>query len=477
MTYTFFVVDDDYQYAQLLSYRLGKHEDYEVRVFDNGQDALDNLEDDPDVVVLDIMMPGMSGIEVLERIKKQRPNLPVVMISAQGAVNVAVEAMKKGAYDYITKGEDDLVKLDSVVEHIVEKVALSREVEHLRGEVVQQYGFDELIGESAPMESVQRLIRKALQSDISVAIQGESGTGKELVARIIHYNSVRRDGPFVAVNCAAVPRDLMESTFFGHEKGAFTGAHARKKGKFEQADGGTLFLDEISELDPELQPKLLRVLQEQEVVRVGGDETIHVDVRVICATNSNLREMLADGGFREDLYYRLFQFPIQLPPLRDREQDALLLAHHFMDEFYDKHEDIERKSLSSDARRAVLEYSWPGNVRELKNAVERAVLISDGEKIEPDNLIIERDSPIDPWSKRVEGKPEETAPLGASGQGNGKPQMEPDDIVPIQKLKERAVEQAYEVCDGNVDEAAVRLGIGRATMYRLLKKYEITDTE
>lgn len=473
MMYKFFVVDDDYQYAQLLSYRLGKHEDCEVRVFDNGQAVLNNLDEGPDVVVLDIMMPGMSGIETLERIKKQHPDLPVVMISAQGAVNVAVEAMKKGAYDYITKGEDDLVKLDSVVEHITEKVALSREVEQLRGEVVQQYGFDELIGESEPMHSVQRLIRKALQSSISVAIQGESGTGKELVARIIHYNSSRQEGPFVPVNCAAIPRDLMESTFFGHEKGAFTGAHARKIGKFEQADGGTLFLDEISELDPELQPKLLRVLQEQEVARVGGDGTINVDVRVICATNREMREMLADGRFREDLYYRLFQFPIQLPPLREREQDTLLLARHFMAAYQHQHKDVEDKVLSAEARRAVVEYSWPGNVRELKNAVERALLISEGEKIQPSDLILERDALIDPWAKRVEDENGENET--SNGVVDKEEEKEAEDIVPLKALKEQAVEQAYKLCEGNVDEAAVRLGIGRATMYRLLKKYEITN--
>ena len=242
------------------------------------------------------------------------------MMSAQGVVDTAVEAMKEGAYDYITKGRDDLNKLSIVVKNALEKVSLSQELESLREEVTSQYGIEGIIGESKAMQSAYRLIHKTLRGDLTVAIQGESGTGKELVARAIHFNSARKGGPFVVVNCAAIPRELMESEFFGHEKGSFTGAHARKIGKFEQAHGGTIFLDEIGELDLDLQAKLLRALQNYEIQRVGGNETIRFDARVISATNRDIIPMIRKGKFREDLYYRLFQFPIQLPPLRERKK-------------------------------------------------------------------------------------------------------------------------------------------------------------
>ncbi len=492
MPYRLFVVDDDRHYARLLSYRLDKDDDHEVEVFHSGEEVLARLDAAPDLVLLDIMMPGIDGVETLKRIKKRRADLPVVMISAQGNVETAVEAMRLGAYDYITKGQDDLVKLDKVVGHIKERVALAREVESLRGEVAQKYGLDEIVGDSPAMEEVYRLVQKTLRGDLTVAIQGESGTGKELVARAIHYNSARKHGPFVVVNCAAIPRELMESEFFGHEKGSFTGAHARHVGKFEQADGGTLFLDEIGELDLDLQAKLLRALQNREVTRVGGDKTITFDCRVISATNKDVLTMISAGGFREDLYYRLFQFPVTLPPLRKRGQDVLVLAHHFVETYKAEHDGFDAKLLSKKASKAILSYPWPGNVRELKNAVERALLISDGEQITAEDLMLELNAGITPWTERTGGAP--TARAAASPQpapaqpapgGDGieagaddePPTLhlgESDEIIPLETLKQRAVERAYELCEGNVDRAAVELGIGRATMYRLLKKYDIS---
>lgn len=488
MSLRVFVVDDDKHYSRLLSYRLDKNDAYEVSVYTSGEELLEHLDEDPHLVLLDIMMPGIGGIEALKEVVTRKPHVHVVMVSAQGAIDVAVEAMKLGAYDYITKGQDDLVKLDTVVRNVAERVSMERELETLRGEVSRKYGLKELIGDSPAMEKVYRLIAKAVRGDITVAVQGESGTGKELVSKAIHFNSPRKQGPFVVVNCAAIPRELMESEFFGHEKGSFTGAHARKIGKFEQADGGTIFLDEIGELDLDLQAKLLRALQNREIVRVGGSETIEFDARVICATNRDVIPMIRKGTFREDLYYRLFQYPVPLPPLRDRGQDVLVLAKHFLKEYVKQHPEFKGKSLSAEARRAIMDYSWPGNVRELKSAVERAVLISDNDEIRPDDLMLDGKSAISPWTERV------TLAQAAGGDGaqlgveeDDITQNEEDDDAPavvlgdqgeeiktLEDLKMQAVERAYELCEGNVDKAAVELGIGRATMYRLLKKYEIT---
>jgi len=484
MKYRLFVVDDDPHYARLLSYRFSKNPHFDVKTFHTGEEVLRHLDERPQLIFLDIMMPGMDGIEVLSRIKEVLPEVPVVMVSAQGVIDVAIEAMKKGAYDYVTKGQDDLIKLDAIVQHIVEHLDLKREVEVLRGEVARRYGLKEIIGDSPSMERVYQLIQKALRGDLSVAILGESGTGKELVARAIHFNSSRKRGPFVVVNCAAIPRDLMESEFFGHEKGAFTGAHARKIGKFEQADGGTLFLDEIGELDLELQAKLLRALQNREFQRVGGHQTLSFDARIICATNQNILQMIREGKFREDLYYRLFQFPIPLPPLRERKEDILLLAHHFLRQFVARYPEFADKKLSAAAKQALLQHSWPGNVRELKSAIERGVLMAEGEWITPQDLMLNAEEVIKPWVERLgtsSAVEEKGTPVQPSASISETEQVAPtqqdaeEPILSLEELKRQAVERAYRLCGGNVDRAAVELGIGRATMYRLLKKYHIVD--
>lgn len=483
-----FVVDDDKHYARLLSYRLDRNPDYDVYVHRSGEEALENLDKQPDLILLDIMMPGIGGLETLKQIRQKDRDIPVVMVSAQGVVETAVECMKLGAYDYITKGQDEFVKLDILVKNVVEKVAMQRELDSLRGEVTQRYGLDGLIGDSAPMRKVYRLIQKALRGDLTVAIQGESGTGKELVAKAIHYNSSRKHGPFVVVNCAAIPRDLMESEFFGHEKGSFTGAHARKIGKFEQADGGTIFLDEIGELDLDLQAKLLRALQNREITRVGGNATIEFDARVISATNQDIIQMIRGGKFREDLYYRLFQFPIQLPPLRERDKDILLLSHHFLKQYMMSYPEFKGKRLSSAARKAILDYSWPGNVRELKSAIERAVLISDEADISSSDLMLNDQVRISPWTERVtlaeaaDGRmaaPSRPAIPNHGGssvlEGGVVLGSSDGEILSLEDLKRQAIERAYHLCNGNVDKAAVELGIGRATMYRFLKKYGIKE--
>ena len=476
MKFRIFVVDDDRHYARLLSYRLAKESTHDVQVYRSGEEMLEHLSDEPDLILLDIMMPGIGGIEALRRLREHNAEVPVVMVSAQGVVDTAVECMKLGAYDYITKGQDEFVKLDVIVKNVIEKAAMQRELDALRGEVARRYGIEGLVGDSPPMKKVYRLIQKALRGDLTVAIQGESGTGKELVAKAIHYNSARKQGAFVVVNCAAIPRDLMESEFFGHEKGSFTGAHARKIGKFEQADGGTIFLDEIGELDLDLQAKLLRALQNREITRVGGNETISFDARVISATNKDIIQMIRDGTFREDLYYRLFQFPIQLPPLRERAQDILLLAHHFMKLYMAQ---FKSKRLSTEARKAILEYTWPGNVRELKSAIERAVLISDDDDISVSDLMLDDEAHIAPWAERLTLG--EAASGGRKRNGNGATPngitlgSADESILSLDDLKRQAIERAYRLCEGNVDKAAVELGIGRATMYRFLKKYGIKD--
>jgi DNA-binding NtrC family response regulator len=484
MSFRLFVVDDDKHYSRLLSYRLEKNDAYQVSVFTSGEELIEHLDEDPHLILLDIMMPGIGGMHALKEVVKRKPHAHVVMVSAQGAIDVAVEAMKMGAYDYITKGHDDLVKLDTVVRNVAERVSMERELETLRGEVSRKYGLKELIGDSPAMERVYQLISKALRGDITVSIEGESGTGKELVSKAIHFNSPRKQGPFIVANCAAIPRDLMESEFFGHEKGSFTGAHARKLGKFEQADGGTIFLDEIGELDLDLQAKLLRALQNREIQRVGGTETIAFSARVICATNRDVIPMIRAGTFREDLYYRLFQYPITLPPLRERGEDVLVLANHFLESYVREHPEFRGRKLSSGARKAIVEHAWPGNVRELKSAIERAVLISDTDWIQPGDLMLHGESAISPWSERVA----DAAPVGGDG---AQPRVAGDgiehaahvsgivlgddgqEIRTLDDLKRQAVERAYDLCEGSVDRAAVELGIGRATMYRLLKKYEI----
>ena len=498
MKFRIFLVDDDKHYARMLSYRLDRNPDYEVKVYASGEEVLRAMEEQPDLILLDIMMPGIDGIEVLRRITARRPELPIIMVSAQGVIDTAVEAMKLGAYDYITKGQDDLVKLDTMVRNVLEKVAMERELKTLRGEVSQKYSVTGLIGESTAMQAVYKLIQKALRGDLTVAIQGESGTGKELVAKAIHYNSARKRGPFVVVNCAAIPRELMESEFFGHEKGSFTGAHARKIGKFEQADGGTIFLDEIGELDLDLQAKLLRALQEGELQRVGGNDTISFDARVISATNRDIVQMIRNSKFREDLYYRLFQYPVPLPPLRERGNDILLLSNFFLREYTKTHQDFKGKKISTAARHAIAGYSWPGNVRELKSAIERAILLSDEDEISAADLMLGDRNTVAPWADRFTlaeaaersfhapasapiSPPPQPAfmdsgtlsfdddigdPVPASGGDSG-------GIVSLDQLKRRAVEKAYRANEGNVDRAAVELGIGRATMYRLLKRYRI----
>jgi DNA-binding NtrC family response regulator len=383
---TVLVVDDDPGLRD--SFRVILEDDYEVLDVPDGLGALEILRScQVDLVLLDIRLPEMDGIEVLERIKNLDEQVEVILVTAVKTVRTAVAAMKLGAFDYLTKPFDE-EELLALIPRALERRALEREVVFLRSELARARDFDQLVGQHAEMQRLYQVIAHVARTTSTVLITGESGTGKELIAQAIHRQGPRRDKPFVPVNLPALSETLMESEVFGHERGAFTGAYQRKLGKFELANGGTLFLDEIGALKPELQAKLLRVLQEREVERVGGTRTIKVDVRVIAATNVDLKKAVSDQRFREDLYYRLNVLPIHVPPLRERREDVPLLAEHFIRKYnreFKKH--VER--LAPDALAALERYAWPGNVREFQNVIERLVTLVDGPVIESNDLPLE----------------------------------------------------------------------------------------
>ncbi|MDP2972221.1 MAG: sigma-54 dependent transcriptional regulator, partial [Deltaproteobacteria bacterium] len=379
------VVDDEPPLREILQRGLTQMGGFSVEVAQNGLEAIEKIEKEIfDLVLSDLKMPEMDGMELLKMIKGTRPEMPVIMMTAYGSIDTAVEAMKIGANDYITKPVDlrDLLLRISKVH--MENLLL-QENRLLRMEVRKKFEFSNIIGKSRKMQGVFSLIEKVASSSSTVIIYGGSGTGKELVAKAIHYNSPRTDQPFIPFNCSAIPETLVESELFGHTRGAFTGAIQTKKGLFEEAHGGTLFLDEISTVLPSVQVKLLRVLQEKEVMKIGSTERTKIDVRMIAATNEDLETNMKNGKFREDLFYRLHVFPIFLPDLKERKEDIPLLAYHFLD-LYSKEARKEIKGISKEAMNLLLEHHWPGNVRELENAIERAVIMADGEFLTPQDL-------------------------------------------------------------------------------------------
>jgi len=383
-----FILEDDVWYGSMLQHYLALNPDYEVRRFENSVAFFGALHENPHVVTLDYSLPDCDGGEALKKIKENNSNTQVVIISGQEDVATAINLLKNGAFDYIVKDDDTKDRLWNTIQHLQEIAGLKQEVEQLRKEVGRKYDFSKtMIGNSDSMQKVFGMIEKAVQTNISVSIYGETGSGKEMVAKAIHYNSERRKKPFVAVNVTAIPKDLIESELFGHEKGAFTGAVTRRIGKFEEADGGTLFLDEIGEMDVNLQTKLLRVLQEKEITRVGDNQVIPVNARIITATHKNLLESVQAKTFREDLYYRLYGLPVNLPPLRERSGDILILAKHFIDLFCAENR-TEKKTLSSEAQQKLMNYRFPGNVRELKSVMDLAVVMSDGPVIEAENITL-----------------------------------------------------------------------------------------
>lgn len=379
------VVDDEAPVRDMIQKGLLQMGGYNVEVAQNGLEALEKVEKDIfDLVVTDLKMPEMDGLELLKTIKGTRPEIMVILLTAFGSIETAVEAMKFGANDYITKPVD-LNELLTHVSKAQKENLLIKENRLLRSEVRKKFEFNNIIGKSKKMQEIFSLIEKVALGNSTVMIYGGSGTGKELVAKAIHYNSPRSDRPFIPFNCGAIPETLVESELFGHTKGAFTGAVQMKKGLFEEANGGTLFLDEISTILPSVQVKLLRVLQEKEVMKVGSTERTRIDVRMIAATNENLEENMKKGKFREDLFYRLHVFPIFLPDLKERKEDIPLLAYHFL-EAYSKEAKKEIKGISKEAIKLLLDYQWPGNVRELENTIERAVIMTDQDHLIPSDF-------------------------------------------------------------------------------------------
>ena len=384
--YTIYMVEDDPWYGEILDYHLSLNPDYKVTRFESGKDCLAKMHLKPDLVTIDFSLPDITGDDLFKRIREISPQVPVIVISSQEEVAVAVNLLKMGVNDYLVKDEATKDLLWNSIIRIRENQSLKKEVEQLREELGQKFSFQKtMIGQSESLKKVFTLIGKAVKTNINILINGETGTGKEVVAKAIHYNSDRKKKNFVAVNMAAIPRELIESELFGHEKGAFTGAVGRKPGKFEEANGGTIFLDEIAEMDLSLQSKLLRVLQEREVVRVGGNEKIKLDIRLVTATHKNLAQEVQRGNFREDLYFRIMGLPIVLPPLRERENDILLLSKHFADEFA-KENNLGTIQFSKEARDKLMSHPFPGNVRELKAVIDLAVVMCEDNEIREEDI-------------------------------------------------------------------------------------------
>jgi len=372
-----FVVEDEPMYRRLVKYTMELNPDHEVHVFENGQDCINQLHLKPTIISIDYSLPDMNGEALLEKIHHYDKSIRVVVLSGQKDIATAINLLKKGASDYLTKDAETQDRLLNTVQLLKENTSLIEEVTSLREELTERYQFgNSLIGTSDAMKRTFALLERAVENEITVSITGETGTGKEVVAKSIHYNSARKKGDFIAVNMSAIPKDLLESELFGHEKGAFTGASTRKLGKFELADKGTLFLDEIGDMDLALQAKLLRAIQEREVVRIGGAKPIKFDTRIIVATHKDLADEVRKGNFREDLYYRILGLPIELPPLRDREGDILILAQFFLHQFLQKNPKRKKLHFSSEAKQKLMNYTYPGNVRELKSVIELAAVLT-----------------------------------------------------------------------------------------------------
>ena len=380
-----FVVEDNEFFSHLIKQKL-ENDQREISLFASAETFRSSLHQNPDIVILDYNLPESNGIDLLKEIKYFNQEIKTILISGQDKVEVVIEAYENGAEEYIKKDDNALTLLELKVQKHSSEVNLRKEVDLLREQIIDRNKYSRIIGESQAILKVLRLIQKVEKTNMLALITGESGTGKELVASAIHYNSERRNKPFVAVNVAAIPEDLIESELFGHERGAFTGADTKRIGKFEEANEGTIFLDEIGEMDIHMQTKLLRVLQESKITRLGSNKEIPLNVRVIAATNKNLAQRVKDGKMREDLYYRLQGFLIHLPPLRERENDLLILAKTMLQQFCSANR-LPVKTFSSEALKAMMNHPWSGNVRELKAFVERSVLISDGEVIEAEDLI------------------------------------------------------------------------------------------
>ncbi|PCI93262.1 MAG: regulator [Flavobacteriales bacterium] len=437
-----FIAEDDVWYSELLRYHLELNPDYEIRTFESGKKLIKALHEKPDVITLDYSMPDTNGEQLLSYIKKELPETEVVIISGQEDISTAIGLLKEGAYDYLVKDDETKEKIWQTILHIRENSSLKHELNQLRDEVRQKYDFSKTIkGNSEAIKKTFNLIEKAVITNITVSITGETGTGKEVIAKAIHYNSDRKKEPFIAINVSAIPSELIESELFGHERGAFTGAQTRRKGKFEEAGRGTIMLDEIGEMDLNMQSKLLRVLQEKEVVRIGGNEQVKLNCRIIVATHRDLLEEVKKGNFREDLYYRLLGLPIELPPLRKRREDVLILAKYFIEEF-SKENGILVKQLSEKAINKLMGYNFPGNIRELKAIIELAIVLADGDIIDQENINYPSSDPL------AELLMEERS---------------------LKEYNDKIIQHFLNKHNNNVIEAAKALNIGKSTIYRMLK--------
>jgi two-component system response regulator HydG len=449
---TILVVDDDTAHRTMLRTLVGGW-GYAIAEADDGGAAIDMVRQQAyDLVLMDVRMLKVSGLEALAAIKKLNPAIPVVIMTAYSSVETAVDALKQGARDYLTKPLD-FDKLKITIEHSMEHTRLREENRRLRESLGLRFDRSRIIGQSPAMVKLLDTVSQVAPSEATVLITGESGTGKELIAAAIHFNSSRRDGPFVQLNCAAITETLLESELFGHEKGAFTGAERRREGRFHQADGGSLFLDEVSEMPLSMQVKLLRVLQEREFTRVGGDAPVRVDVRLIAATNRHLPDLIATGKFREDLYYRLNVVGLIVPPLRERREDIPLLVQHFL-ETYAQRNRKPIKGVTPQAMDGLIRRSWPGNVRELMNAVERAVVLARTDYLPAEDFAL---------LPSEEAPREQPAPSPAAGAEN----------LALDEIEKTTILRALESAGGNKSEAARRLGITRRTLHKKLKAYGV----
>jgi two-component system response regulator AtoC len=446
--FTVFVLEDDEWYNNYLVHTISLNPDFVVTGFTDVDAFMKALPSAPDVVTLDFRLGKVNGDEVLRKIRAYNESLPVIVISEQENIETAVELIKNGAFDYMVKSNDLRNRLLHAIQVIRKESSLNERIEVLQKEVEKKYDFQKsIIGNSDGIKQIFGLIEKATATSITVSVNGETGTGKELVAKAIHFNSPRKSKAFVAVNMAAIPQELIESELFGHEKGAFTGAASRRIGRFEEAQGGTLFLDEIAELPLSLQPKLLRALQEKEVVRVGSNQPVKTDCRIIVATHRNLQEEVKKGNFREDLYYRILGLPIELPPLRERANDVLILAKYFIERFC-RENDMPVRTLSDDAQKKLLSYRWPGNIRELKSVTELAAVLSDTQTIQADDIKLSA--------------------------GDVLPGMMEKEIT-LREYSHKILQVYLKKYSNDIPLVSQKLDISQATIYRMLKEVRVAS--
>jgi len=467
-----FIVDTDVPHREMMAGWL-EDQGYRVKVFDNGELCLNMLDENPGAICLDINMS--AGLDILKRLKLANRDIPILVVTENDAVDSAVEAMKIGAFDYMAKPVDK-IRLRTNVDRAIEMHTMVTKIQRLQGELKKTYSYKNIVGQSEAMKQVFAQVDEVSGININVFIHGESGTGKELVAKALHFNSAYKTGDFIAINCGAIPEELQENEFFGHEKGAYTGADDSRIGKLEVANGGTLFLDEVGEMPPKMQVKLLRFLQDKSFERVGGNKKIHVDLRIISATNRNLETAVRQGKFREDLYYRLVVYPILIPPLRERREDIPILINHFLKKYKS---DITKKitTVSSYALEALVRYTWPGNVRQLENEIYRAMVSTRTDTVQIENLSPEiqkfragylgEDNQFVPARETQEpvfSPPTISSPHPVSSSGST-----------FDEIEKQAFLEALNRANGKIPQAAKALGISRATFYRKIKKYRTAN--